>query len=939
MMGMKIRFFCLFFPVVFIVHKAELVKFCGDIVPDPNFVHLEKPFTAQCIINETCLKEDASRIIWRVKGIKVPETQYKVVNHTVSSVTFENPATLVSPLTCSVLVSGQVEQTLYGIFFTVALPPDQPKNLTCVAYNQDNLTCTWDPGRPTNLNTNYTLMHRWNPLALTAERGSELVQNKVKSLPSARARGRKWTLPKHGYTNSEGDQMFRANIQKNYCIPKESNNSCTVRYPDFQFFVDTTFQVEAKNELGSQESEVLTVDPVNIVKPNPPQLSDLISAVELPNALKIKWKNPINAFKLKYNIRYRPIKNQDWEMVPEEDTASHRDSFTLQDLLPYTEYEVSIRCIKEDGRGFWSDWSEVKKQVTPEAQPSRGPDVWKNVDSPDADGNRDVTIMWKALGDSVANGKILLYGVTFQSRSQSKTFNVTETSYKISLSKEINYVSVTAYNSRFASPPAKLNIPRSGSCQVLAPELSVKAYPKEEQLWVEWNPQNKNLDGYIIEWCNKYAKEGCDSDWQREPRSAQSTFLRGELEPLKCYLIKVYQLFKDGCESVAAVEAYLQQGTPSVGPSVHTKQVEKYKAILQWTPVPFDKQNGFIKNYTLTYKASHGNETTLVIDPLDTEYTLSGLDGNTLYSVHMVAYTEKGGKDGPVFTFTTLKFANGEVEAIVVSSCVAFLILVLIGVMLCFNHRDLIKKHIWPNVPDPSKSNIAQWSPQTPSRHDFNAKAHPFQDGSFTDVSVVEITAENPKSFSEQDIKSMDPMKKNTSEGLSSGIGGSSCMSSPRLSVSDCDEVESAQTTSSTVQYSTVIISGYRDQQPTAVSPHIFSRSESTQPLLDCEERPEEPNAVDKEGSPEGANQYFKQTCGLEDFTNKLQDLHQEELPSHLQEQLSASGQHFGERERDLSEFPLGQNGQLADSQLDTNSGECKSYLPQTVRSGGYMPQ
>jgi len=27
-----------------------------------------------------------------------------------------------------------------------------------------------------------------------------------------------------------------------------------------------------------------------------------------------------------------------------------------------------------------------------------------------------------------------------------------------------------------------------------------------------------------------------------------------------------------------------------------------------------------------------------------------------------------------------------------------------------------IKKHIWPIVPDPSKSNIAQWSPQVPAK-------------------------------------------------------------------------------------------------------------------------------------------------------------------------------------------------------------------------------
>ncbi|NP_001121265.1 uncharacterized protein LOC100158347 precursor [Xenopus laevis] len=512
MMRMKIIFFYLISSVILIVQQAELVNVCGRIFPDSGVVHRERPFTAICVINETCLGEDAQRVYWNVRGVKVPETQYTLLNRTASSVTFENLTTLSSPLTCNVLASGHVPNTLHGIFFTLGLPPDKPTNLTCIVYNQDNLTCTWDPGRPTDLITNYTLSHKW------------------------------------------------ANLPKYYC--KGTNRSCSIFYPEFQFFVDTTLQVEVKNELGSQESDTLTVDPVNIVKPNPPEVSDLISAVELPNALKIKWRNPLlNAFTLKYNIRYRPVKNQDWEMVPEEDTASHRDSFTLQDLLPYTEYEVSIRCIKEDGRGFWSDWSEVKKQVTPEAQPSRGPDVWKKIESPDANGNREVMIMWKNLSDSVANGKILLYGVTFQSGSQSTTFNVTTTSYKKTLSKDLYSVSVTAYNGRFASPPSKLNIPRSGNCPVLDQEFRVKTFPKEEKLWVEWTPPNKSLDGYIIEWCNKYAQEGCISDWQRETRNVNGTFLRGELEPLKCYLIKVYRLYKDGCESVRSEEAYLQQGS------------------------------------------------------------------------------------------------------------------------------------------------------------------------------------------------------------------------------------------------------------------------------------------------------------------------------------------------------------------------------------------
>lgn len=88
-----------------------------------------------------------------------------------------------------------------------------------------------------------------------------------------------------------------------------------------------------------------------------------------------------------------------------------------------------------------------------------------------------------------------------------------------------------------------------------------------------------------------------------------------------------------------------------------------------------------------------------------------------------------------------------------------------------------------------------------------------------------------------------------------------SCMSSSRPSISSSDENESAQNTSSTVQYSTVAHSGYRHQVP---SVQVFSRSESTQPLLDSEERPEDLQLVDNVDGSDGIlprQRYFKQNC------------------------------------------------------------------------------
>ncbi|XP_030049006.1 interleukin-6 receptor subunit beta [Microcaecilia unicolor] len=142
----------------------EQLKACGHITPESSVLAIGSQFIAFCTLNETCIdlfKQNASHIIWKSKATEIPEEKYTVINQTTSSVTLNVSSSFESPLTCSFRVYGQIEQTLHGIFFTLGLPPDKPENLTCIVYNDDNLTCTWNPGRPTFLPTNFTLKHQW----------------------------------------------------------------------------------------------------------------------------------------------------------------------------------------------------------------------------------------------------------------------------------------------------------------------------------------------------------------------------------------------------------------------------------------------------------------------------------------------------------------------------------------------------------------------------------------------------------------------------------------------------------------------------------------------------------------------------------------------------------------------------------------------------------
>lgn len=47
---------------------------------------------------------------------------------------------------------------------------------------------------------------------------------------------------------------------------------------------------------------------------------------------------------------------------------------------------------------------------------------------------------------------------------------------------------------------------------------------------------------------------------------------------------------------------------PSRGPTVRTKKVGKNEAVLEWEQLPVDEQNGFIRNYSISYRTIIGNE-------------------------------------------------------------------------------------------------------------------------------------------------------------------------------------------------------------------------------------------------------------------------------------------------------------------------------------------
>ncbi|XP_050976969.1 interleukin-6 receptor subunit beta [Labeo rohita] len=654
--------------------------------------------------------------------------------------------------------------------------------------------------------------------------------------------------------------------------------SCIVDLETFPIHMVVKVWVDVKNALGSERSDELIKDSSYFVKPNPPLNVKVLTEVNIPTSLMVTWKHPIDrtALKLSYAIRYRKAASDVWIEVPELFTRGYITSFRLQSLEPYTQYEVQMRCIGENYSSHWSDWSTSVTGSTAEAEPASAPDLWRFI-QPISNNNRNVIFVWKA--PVKANGKILEYYLNISQDDGLKRHLVKADKLSLNYTMELPTgkwanIEITAANSAGVSPKATLFIPATGQDFAEHPVIqnmswSVSDEEPKPKMQVEWTaalplPAGLRPSEYLLEWV-QITKDGQEKElhagWQRVPHNVTNTTLNGHLEECIRYSISVYPIYKYRVQYTLQTHvhaglpvtrpAYIRQEAPKKGPAVEVKS-KKNSAELKWEVIPLDSRRGFITNYTIFYAFGNTKQWKLVetVAPNVHSYLLTDLASETDYVVRIMASTVAGSTNGTDCNFRTIKYGDGEVEVIVVVVCLSFLFLTVFIIMFCLWKREVIKKLLWPQVPDPSDSSIAHWSPDFPIKADMPKE----------DVSVVEVDVFDGKSLCEED-KAVLPLKKDKylSEEHSSGIGGSSCMSSPRHSVSDSDEGDSGQTTASTVQYSSVVASGYKGQTPNH-QPPVFARSESTQPLLDCEEHPDHLN----ESGGHARNSYFRRGRELE---------------------------------------------------------------------------
>ncbi|GCB62478.1 hypothetical protein scyTo_0000038 [Scyliorhinus torazame] len=306
-------------------------KNCSHLTLESPVLRLGNPFSATCRLNsEDCVfdhKINAINIVWRMNEEEVSGSQYRALSERVSTLIIPHFNLVRGNLTCYIWHNESL-QLLQRAEVRAGFPPERPRLSYCISswtsFLSQSIVCNWDSGPETYLETNFTLH----------------------------------------ISETVGNCTVRYLDPKN-CTTSGTKNSCLVLVSNLASYHD--IWVTATNELGTETSSHICLDGMLIVKFKAPQIITVKQDTPRNDCLLGQWEMPfemVNHSEAAFEIQYKAHDEDKWTQVPL--AVINSTFFRLCNLLPYTEYQLKIRCKQKTETSPWSEWSNENTGITSE---------------------------------------------------------------------------------------------------------------------------------------------------------------------------------------------------------------------------------------------------------------------------------------------------------------------------------------------------------------------------------------------------------------------------------------------------------------------------------------------------------------------------------------------------------------------------------------------
>ncbi|XP_067093930.1 granulocyte colony-stimulating factor receptor [Osmerus mordax] len=793
---------------------------CSEVQTSTPVVATGSHVTAWCVISNDCPLAEGQdvHVQWHLGQHLLPSSPATAnESGSISRVFISNFTDTRAFLTCCVLV-GQSCQKVGGVEIKSGFSPSVPQNLSCVTNltTPSTLTCSWDPGKNTQLPTQYTL------------------HTEISDLP-------------------------KSERKKTYEIPLGVHHF-TIQRGDFVLFSDMEIFVRAVNALGQATSKHLLLEPVASAKFDPPNIVAIQSEPNSNGCLKFCWSLSdqllwVPETGLNLEVLLKPADKERWneKMLPASTSVipvtpvMHGTPIKVCRLLHGKEYLARLRV--RYNQSPWSEWSHSHVGVTQEKAPTGRLNFWTKVSWEQSKKNLTVCLLWKPSNQFRANSKNVSYIVSFL-RARGERIQVCSTSASrctFQLPREIRRVFLSAVNAAGRSIPTEVPVILNRALPAVS-DVSVISHG-DASLMVEWAKVSpSDITGYVVEW-----RPLCENDpppifFDWNDRNQSSFVISQGIEPYRPYGISVYATYKHEIGISRTIEAYSRQKAPSEAPILRIRKNWHPQIELTWDEVPLSKRNGIIHSYKIFYWKKQGNVNVVNGDLTQRTAVLNEISSTSFLEAFIMVSTYGGSFNGTTVQFVKPETIDAlEVVMAVIVVCVGVSLFVICTALICLTKQKRLKTCFWPMIPDPANSSIKMWTTSEEIQDTSPIQELPsvcLSNLSFIDI-PNKILEEGGVQFKD------DPWLDYGSGNDTSDLGESICGSplSPGYSGSQQESVI----------YGTVIFVGPYASQPAstpacqpasqpasqpaaqreAQSPK-YLRSESTQPLL-YEEEPDSP--------------------------------------------------------------------------------------------------
>uniref|UniRef100_A0A6I8MXS4 Fibronectin type-III domain-containing protein n=1 Tax=Ornithorhynchus anatinus TaxID=9258 RepID=A0A6I8MXS4_ORNAN len=472
------------------------------------------------------------------------------------------------------------------------------------------------------------------------------------------------------------------------CIPEAGLRRCTIPRRHLQMYQKMELWVLAQNVLGAAESSHLCIDPADVVKPDPPSLRKALSVMQRPGCLRLDWRghNATDHVEQVCELRHRTYGAPAWTVVrgsplgPGPGPGKAPPGRVPRDARP-------------PGPGA------RRGLLRPARAPALGTSPLPGLGR-QAELNSPLSVPGQPMQVKETHGWILGYRVSRRLQGpagDTQTLcNTTELGCRFSLPAGVRDVFITAFNAAGDSPPTQVTF-----WEVRGPPLlGLHTSPRDpHSLWVRWEPPRTATHGYVLEWCPAALPSplSCNTSWRIERDGSSNQVLLDEnIEPFQPYEISVFPLYVGGMGPPQQTQAYSQEKAPSCAPKPQLRNIGESWAELMWEPVPLRLRNGILTHYTIFWTDTHDHVAYSVLNASSRTCILSGLEPGSLYRVHMMASTAAGSVNSTDLTLATVFPVSFHPSP---------------GPHSTFFFR--MKNQLWPNVPDPARSSLRGWLPQS----------------------------------------------------------------------------------------------------------------------------------------------------------------------------------------------------------------------------------